>query len=246
MTEGKHTVTDDLKHAGEVAKETAKRGAAKASAALYSVGEEIAHAITHGAGAILGIIGLCVLVAKSVLYGDIWHVVASAIFGASLIVLYTASTVYHAVPNVQAKRILRIIDHSSIYLLIAGTYTPFTLVTLHGPWGWSLFAVTWGLAFFGIIFKLFFPGKFEKLSVGIYLVMGWCAVVAAKPLMAALPNGGLLLMLLGGLAYTGGVVFYVAKKLKYHHAIWHVFVLLGSVLHFFAVLLYVIPGPAAA
>lgn len=214
-------------------------------AKAYSLGEEIAHSLSHGVGIVLAIVGLCVLVALSVRDGDIRHVVASGIFGGTLILLYTASTLYHSIPLPETKRLLRIIDHASIYLLIAGTYTPFTLVTLSGPWGWSLFGVTWGLAAVGVIFKLFFTGRFEKLSLVIYIAMGWCGVVAAKPLMAALAPGGLWLLLLGGLSYTGGVVFYVMKRLPYHHAIWHLFVLAGSVLHYFAILLYVIPGPVA-
>lgn len=213
---------------------------------VYSAGEEIAHALSHGLGAILGIVGLCVLVVRAALYGGALEIVASAIFGATLIVLYTASTLYHSIPIPSSKRWLRVIDHAAIYLLIAGTYTPFTLITLQGPWGWSLFGFVWGLATIGVIFKLFFTGRFELLSLGIYLLMGWCAVVATKPLLSALPAGGLWLLLAGGLAYTGGVAFYVMKQLPYHHAVWHLFVLAGSVLHYFAVLLYVLPGPPVA
>lgn len=210
---------------------------------LYSLGEEIAHAVSHGLGAVMAIAGLCVLVVYAALYGERVHVVASAIFGATMILLYTASTLYHSIPLPQTKRIMRIIDHASIYLLIAGTYTPFTLVTLEGRWGWTLFAVVWGLAAIGIIFKLFFTGRFDRLSTAIYIAMGWCGLVAAKPIMAALDTGGLVLLVAGGLAYTGGVAFYLMERMRYHHAIWHLFVLLGTVLHYFAVLLYVIPGP---
>jgi hemolysin III len=211
---------------------------------LYTLGEEVAHALTHGLGVVLAIVGLTVLVARAAVYGTTWHVAGSAVFGATLVIMYTASTLFHSIPLPRIKHILRVIDHSSIYLLIAGTYTPFTLVTLHGPWGWSLFALTWGLALAGVVFKIFSTGRYEKLSLFIYLAMGWCIVLAVKPLMHALPVGGLVLMLLGGLAYTGGVVFYVWERLRYHHAIWHVFVLAGSVLQYFAVLFYVIPGPA--
>lgn len=214
---------------------------------LYSVGEEVAHVITHGLGAVLAIAGLTVLVARAAMYGDAWHITASAIFGASLVMMYAASALFHGIQYPRAKHILRVIDHSLIYVLIAGTYTPFTLITLRGPWGWSLFGVTWGLALFGIVFKIFATGKFEKLSLAIYLGMGWCAIVAVKPLLAALPTGGLILMLAGGLTYSAGVAFYVRERMRYHHAVWHVFVLGGSVLHYFAILLYVIPGaPAVA
>jgi hemolysin III len=210
---------------------------------LYSLGEEIAHASTHGLGVVLSIVGLTVLVARASLYGDAWHITAVSIFGATLVLMYTASTLYHSIPLPRTKRVLRVIDHSLIYFLIAGTYTPFTLVTLHGPWGWSLFGVTWGLAVAGVAFKIFATGKFEKLSLAIYLGMGWCAIAAVKPLLQNLEPGGLVLMLAGGLTYSGGVAFYVWEKLRYHHAIWHLFVLAGSVLHFFAVLFYVVPGP---
>jgi hemolysin III len=205
----------------------------------------VAHVITHGLGAVLSIAGLTVLVARAAMYGNAWHVTASAIFGASLVMMYAASALFHGIQYPRAKHILRVIDHSLIYVLIAGTYTPFTLITLHGPWGWSLFGVTWGLALFGIVFKIFFTGKFEKLSLAIYLGMGWCAITAVKPLLVALPAGGLILMLAGGLTYSAGVAFYVMERLRYHHAIWHVFVLGGSVFHYFAILFYVIPGPPA-
>ena len=209
----------------------------------YSLGEEIAHGLTHGVGIVLAIAGLCVLVTFSALYGSAVHVVASSIFGASMIVLYTASSLYHSLPMPETKRIMRVVDHASIYLLIAGTYTPFTLVTLEGAWGWSLFGVVWGLAIAGIIFKLFFTGRFDRLSVAIYVAMGWCGLVAIKPMMAALPTLGLWLLVAGGLAYTGGVIFYLLERMRYHHAIWHLFVMAGTTLHYFVVLFFVIPGP---
>lgn len=219
--------------------EAAQQGREK----LYTLGEEIAHALTHGLGVVLAIVGLTVMVARATLYGNTWHIAGAAIFGTTLVLMYAASTLYHSIPLPRAKRVLRIIDHSTIYFLIAGTYTPFTLVTLHGVWGWSLFGVTWGLALGGVVFKIFATGRFEKLSLAIYLAMGWCIVVAIKPLWRSLEPGGLVLMALGGLAYTGGVAFYVWERLRYHHAIWHAFVLTGSVLQYFAVLFYVIPGP---
>jgi hemolysin III len=209
----------------------------------YSLGEEIAHGLTHGVGIVLAIAGLCVLVTFSALYGTAVHVVASSIFGASMIVLYTASTLYHSLPMPETKRIMRVVDHASIYLLIAGTYTPFSLVTLEGAWGWSLFGVVWGLAIVGIIFKLFFTGRFDRLSVAIYVAMGWCGLVAIKPMMAALPPLGLWLLVAGGLAYTGGVIFYLLERMRYHHAIWHLFVMAGTTLHYFVILFFVIPGP---
>jgi hemolysin III len=210
---------------------------------LFTLGEELAHALTHGLGVVLAIVGLTVMVARAALYGDTWHVVSASIFGATLVLMYSASTLYHSIPLPRAKEILRIIDHSTIYFLIAGTYTPFTLVTLHGVWGWSLFGVTWGLALFGVVFKIFATGRYEKLSLAIYLGMGWSIVVAIKPLWHTVEIGGLVLLALGGLAYTGGVAFYVFDHRRYFHAIWHAFVLAGSVLQYFAVLFYVIPGP---
>lgn len=212
---------------------------------LYSVGEEIAHASTHGLGVVLAIAGLCALVTRAALYGGPAHIIASAVFGSTLVMMYTASTLYHSIPLPNTRKILRVIDHSMIYFLIAGSYTPFTLITLKGPWGWGLFAFTWGLALFGVVFKIFYTGRFEKLSLAIYLAMGWAAIVAVKPLMQTLPQGGLALMLAGGLTYSGGVAFYVWRRLRYHHAIWHLFVLGGSVLHYFAVFFYVLPGPPA-
>lgn len=213
---------------------------------LYTLGEEVAHALTHGLGVVLAIAGLTVMVARATLYGDAWHIVGAAIFGTTLVLMYTASTLYHSIPLPRAKKVLRVIDHSTIYLLIAGTYTPLTLVTLNGTVGWTLFGVVWGLALVGVVFKIFSTGRFEKLSLFIYLAMGWCVLVVIKPLIQTMPTGGLVLLVAGGLAYSGGVVFYLWERLRYHHAIWHGFVLAGSVLQYFAVLFYVIPGPATA
>lgn len=213
--------------------------------ALYTFGEELAHAITHGVGVLLAIVGLCVLVARAALYGNQWHVIACSIFGATLVLMYAASALYHAATQTHAKRVLRVLDHSLIFFLIAGTYTPFTLVTLHGPVGWALFAFTWSLAIAGVLFKLKATGRYENLSLTLYLAMGWCAIAAIKPLVQAVQPAGLMLMLAGGLTYTGGVLFYVRQSLRYHHAIWHLFVLAGSALHYFAILFYVVPGPHA-
>lgn len=208
----------------------------------YTFGEELANSITHGIGAALGVAGLVILVVFSAIYGDAWHIVSCAIYGASMILLYTASTLYHSFTNPEVKRILRILDHSSIYLLIAGTYTPFTLIALRGAWGWSLFGVIWGLAITGIIFKLYFTGRFNKVSTVIYVLMGWIAVIAIKPMIEVISFPVLLLLFGGGLSYTAGVIFYVWHKMPYHHAVWHLFVLGGTVLHFFAILLLVLPA----
>ncbi|KAB2879181.1 hemolysin III family protein [bacterium] len=208
----------------------------------YTIGEEIANSITHGIGAALSIAGLVILVVMAALHGDAWHIVSCSIYGASMIMLYTASTLYHTFQSPKVKHAMRILDHSSIYLLIAGTYTPFTLISLRGPWGWSLFGVIWGLALTGIIFKLYFTGRFNKASTIIYVLMGWIAVIAIKPMIDIIPIGGLALLFGGGLSYTLGVIFYVWKKLPYHHAVWHLFVLGGTILHFFAILFFVLPS----
>jgi hemolysin III len=205
----------------------------------YSVREEIAHSAIHGLGILLSLAGLVALMTTASRTGDPWDVVASAVYGATLILLYLTSTLYHSIPHPPAKRVLRILDHSAIYLLIAGTYTPFTLVLLRGPWGWTLFGLVWGLAVLGIALKVAAMGRFRGLSLALYLGMGWLVLIALKPLTAALAHGGMVLLVLGGLAYTSGVVFYVWRR-PYHHAVWHAFVLAGSVLHFFAILLYVV------
>ncbi len=212
-----------------------------ARSALYTVGEEIANSLTHGVGAVLGIAGLVVLVTLAALHGDAWDVVSCAIYGGTMVVLYTASTLYHGITAPRAKRVLRVVDHSAIFLLIAGTYTPFTLVSLRGPWGWSIFGTVWGLAAAGIILEIAAPRRWPALSLVLYIAMGWVVVVAVKPLLAVLPTGGLVLLVLGGLAYTAGIGFYVWRRLPYGHAIWHLFVLAGTLLHFLAILFYVLP-----
>jgi hemolysin III len=198
--------------------------------------EEIANSITHGVGLVLSIAGFVVLLVFAILRGGASHIVACSIYGATLIALYTASTLYHAVVSPRLKRALRIFDHSAIYLLIAGTYTPFLLLYLRGPWGWSLFGVVWGLAFAGIVFKFWFVGHFEYVSTAIYLAMGWLVIIAAKPVLAHVPMATLLWLLAGGLFYTGGVVFYAWTRLPYSHAVWHLFVLAGSGCHYCAIL----------
>ena len=213
----------------------------------HSLREEFANALTHGLGVVAALCGSSVLITLAATRGDVWQLSSAIIYGITLVLLYAASTLYHAVPHAAAKARLKVFDHCAIYLLIAGTYTPFTLVTLHGPWGWGLFAGTWALALMGVVFKIYATGKLEKLSLAIYLAMGWCAVFAIKPLLRTLETGGLILLLAGGLAYTGGVAFYVWERLRYHHAIWHLFVLGGSACHWAAVFCYVVPGgPEAA
>ena len=210
-------------------------------APIYSLGEEIAHAITHGVGVVASIVGLAVLVGFAAKWGNAWHLVGCSIFGATLILTYTASTLYHSIPLERAKRILRSLDHSAIFLLIAGTYTPFTLVNLRGPWGWSILGVVWGIAIFGIVLEFTPLRSIRAIPIVLYLVLGWLIVIATKPMFATVATGGLVLVATGGLVYTVGIIFYGLKRMRYHHAIWHVFVMVGSTLHFFAVLLYVIP-----
>lgn len=207
----------------------------------YSVDEEIAHSITHGIGALLSIVGLVALISSSSLNGDAWHIVSSSVYGATLIILYSISTLYHAVTHPQAKSVLQLLDHAAIYLLIAGTYTPFLLVNLRGVWGWSLFAVIWGMAITGIVFEFIQSPRFQKLSLWLYLCMGWIVLLAIKPMLDVVETGGMILLLLGGLSYSLGIIFFVREHMEYHHAIWHVFVLAGSVFHFFSVFFYVIP-----
>jgi len=205
-----------------------------------SLGEIIANSVTHGVGAVLSIAGMAVLLALAATRGDAWHVVSCAIYGASLVLLYTFSTLYHALPGERVKRVFRVFDHSSIYLLIAGTYTPFTLVTLRGAWGWALFGIVWGLAIAGIVFKCFWVDRFAVLSTLLYVLMGWIVIVAVKPLLSVMSWNAFLWLLAGGIAYTAGVLFFASRK-AYAHAVWHVFVLAGSVCHYFAVLFHVLP-----
>jgi hemolysin III len=214
-----------------------------AGSRTQGLGEEIANSVTHGVGALLAAGGVVVLIVLAAARGTAWHVVGCAVFGASLLTLYLASTLYHAIPAPRARRVLRAVDHAGILFLIAGTYTPFTLVTLRGPWGWTLFGIVWGLAVLGMALQLLAPRR-RALAVTLYLVMGWTVVVALRPLTARLAENGFLLLAAGGMAYTLGVVFYAWRRLPYHHALWHGFVILGSTAHFFAVLLYVVPRTA--
>ncbi len=202
----------------------------------YTKKEEITNAFTHGLGLIASIAGLILLIQTGRQHGDRWHLYSFVIFGFSLILLYASSTLYHSLSNQSHKRTMRIIDHSAIFLLIAGTYTPFLLTCLRGTWGWSLFGVIWGLAFFGIIFKVLFKSAYPKLSLAIYLMMGWLCVFAAHEMYKSVPITNLVLLAIGGVCYTAGVIFYRWHSLPYHHAIWHLLVLAGSTFHFFAIL----------
>lgn len=214
------------------------------STRTYTRGEEIANWATHGLGVALSIAGLTLLIVYSSLRGTAWHVVSFTVFGLTLLLLYTASTLYHTRRSARMKLIFENLDHAAIFLLIAGTYTPFLLTSLRGPWGWSLFGVVWGLCGAGAVFQLFFGARYRLASTLAYLFVGWLIVVALKPLIASVPPGGLWLLLAGGLCYTVGVIFFLWHRLRYHHAVWHTFVLGGSTCHFLSVLLFLLPQAA--
>ena len=205
----------------------------------YSAVEEIVNAVTHGFGVLLSIVGLTVLVAFATLNGSALLITGCAIFGATLIFTYSSSTLYHAITNEKIKQIFRQFDHAAIYLLIAGTYTP-VLILLKPSLGLTIFSIIWTTAIFGVILKFIYPHRFKKLSVVLYLVMGWFIVGIINQLMMSMDSDGLWLMLIGGLFYTIGVVFYIWKSLPFNHAIWHLFVLAGSISHYFMVLFYVV------
>ena len=214
-----------------------------AGVAQYTVGEEIANAVTHGVAALLSIAGLAVLVAFALLYSGSPKVVASvSIFGASMVFLYTASTLYHSIPNPRAKKVLQYLDHSMIYVLIAGSYTPFCLITLQGYTGIALLCAVWLIAIAGISLQAVLLHKADWINCLLYLSMGWLAVFVIDPLVSTLDSTGLALLVAGGLAYTVGVVFYIFERIPFSHAIWHTFVFAGTTLQFFSVLFYVIPG----
>ncbi|MCY8230655.1 PAQR family membrane homeostasis protein TrhA [Priestia endophytica] len=207
----------------------------------FSRGEEIANAITHGIGTILSIVGLTLLIVFSVQFGDIWHIVSFTVYGTTMLLLYTSSTLVHSFPHGRVKDLFEIFDHSSIYLFIAGTYTPFLFVIIQGTVGWTLFGVVWGLAVAGIVFKIFFVKRFVLVSTLLYIAMGWLIVLAWDPLASSLAGPGLNLLVVGGVLYTIGSIFYVWRGFPYHHAIWHIFVLGGTITHYLAILLYVLP-----
>ena len=202
----------------------------------YPLAEEIANAVTHGLGAVLSVGAGAVLITLAALSGDTWAIVGASVFVGSLVLLYTASTLYHAIPHTTAKARLQTFDHCAIYVLIAGTYTPFLLGGMRGGWGWVLFVTIWALAVGGVVFKLFFTGRFNLVSTLVYIAMGWLIVLAMGPMRASLPASTIGWLIGGGLAYTAGTVFYLNTRLRYAHAIWHLFVLAGSVCHFAAVL----------
>lgn len=206
----------------------------------YTLGEEIFNAISHGAGGLLSIGGTVVLIIFAAIYSNVWGVVSSAIYGASLIILYTMSTLYHAITNVKAKKFFRIMDHNTIFFLIAGTYTPVTLVPLRGPLGWTLFGIVWGAAIVGIVLNSINLEKFRKPSVVCYIAMGWVVLIAVKPMLQSVYPLALWFLLIGGIFYTVGIIFYNKKDKKYFHSIWHLFTIAGSVFHYFTILLIMI------
>ena len=203
-----------------------------------SLGEEIANSVTHGVGVLLSLIALPTLIVVAVSRHDTWQIVGGAVFGTTLLLLYCASTLYHAIPLPRARTVFRVLDHAAIYLLIAGTYTPFALGVLRGAWGWSLLTAVWVLASIGIVVKATQGFRYAWLSTAVYLAMGWLIVVAMRPLVAHIGLGGVAWLLGGGLAYTAGVIFFAWDRLRYGHMVWHLFVLAGSICHFVAVLRY--------
>mgnify|MGYP001815848173 CR=1 FL=1 len=209
---------------------------------FYDSKEETLNVITHGIGFLLSIAALVLLVVYASRDGNVWHLTSFAIFGASLILLYAASTLYHYTQNPDLRIKLNILDHAAIYVLIAGTYTPFTLVILKGWVGWTIFGLSWGLAIIGIIFKVFYFGKYDKISTIAYVLMGWVIILAIKPLIDNFPLPGLLWLFSGGLAYSIGALFYSIKRIRFNHAIFHVCVLMGSFCHFMAIFFYVLPS----
>lgn len=201
----------------------------------YTLGEEIFNSVTHGVGSLLSIAGTVVLIVFSAINSDAFAVVSSAVYGASLIILYTMSTLYHSITNEKAKKFFRIMDHNTIFFLIAGTYTPYTLAVLRSPLGWVLFGIVWGAAAIGIVLNSIDLEKFSKISVVCYIAMGWVIIIAVKPLMNSMPFISFALLVAGGIFYTIGVIFYAIKKVKYFHSVWHIFTVIGSALHYFSV-----------
>ncbi|KIV51588.1 hemolysin D [Aneurinibacillus migulanus] len=212
-----------------------------ASTHVFTKKEEVANAIIHGIGAVLSVIALVALIIAASESGTAWHVTSFTIYGVTMLLLYVSSTLVHSFPEGRVKDIFEICDHASIYLFIAGTYTPFLFLVVKGALGWTLFGIVWGMALIGVVFKLFFTKKFLYLSTVLYILMGWLIIFAWKPLVTSLPTGGLVLLVTGGVLYTVGAVFYVWRMFPFHHAVWHVFVLAGTVTHFFGVFYYLLP-----
>lgn len=208
---------------------------------IFTKKEEVANAIIHGIGAVLSVIALITLIISASESGTAWHVTSFTIYGVTMLLLYVSSTLVHSFPQGRVKDIFEICDHASIYLFIAGTYTPFLFLVVKGALGWTLFGIVWGMALVGVVFKLFFTKKFLYLSTVLYIIMGWLIVFAWKPLVISLAPGGLVLLVIGGVLYTVGAVFYVWRMFPFHHAVWHVFVLAGTVVHFFGVFYYLLP-----
>jgi len=206
----------------------------------HTISEELANSITHGIGWALAIAALVLLVVFSSYTGDPWLIVSCTVFGAGLVLLYANSTMYHAVRATTAKKVFKILDHSSIFFLIAATYTPYTLVVLRGTWGWILFGIVWGGFVLGTITKVFFAGSYKWLSVGVYIALGWSVLLVIGPIVRNLPLPGLLLLAVGGVSYSVGALIYARKGIRYSHALWHVYVMIGSILHFCSVFFYVI------
>ncbi|MGF9891015.1 hemolysin III family protein [Priestia megaterium] len=206
----------------------------------YTKGEEIANSISHGIGALLSIAALVLLIVYSSLYGTPWHIVSFTIFGSTMLLLYISSTMVHSLPQGKGKDIFEILDHSSIYFFIAGTYTPFLLIAVKDTLGWTLLGIVWGVAIAGTIFKVFFVKKFLYTSTALYILMGWMIVFAWNPLTDTIQREGIYYLVAGGIAYTVGAVFYVWRS-RFNHLIWHIFVIVGSLLHFFCIFLYVLP-----
>jgi hemolysin III len=220
---------------------TAQGGRARRATRQYTLGEEIANGVIHGLGVALSVVALVLLIVSAVGTGDPWRLASAIVYGTCLVLEYTASTLYHSLPQPRAKHIFKILDHAGIYLLIAGSYTPFLLVTLRDDGGWWMFALIWAIAAAGIAVEAFWTYRLKWVSVVVYLAMGWLVVFAIKPLVAALAPEGVWLLVAGGLLYSLGTIFYMLKRVRYMHAVWHVFVLGGSVCHFLAVFLFVIP-----
>ena len=212
----------------------------KPIAKQYAPKEELINVISHGVGFLLSIAALVLLIVFASLDGDVWHIVSFSIYGTSLVLLYLASTLFHWSRKPKLRSRLNVFDHASIFLLIAGTYTPFLLVSIRGPWGWSLFGVVWGFAIIGIVLKLFFTGRYNLISSIAYVILGWIIVIALKPLLQSLDGNGMLWLLAGGIAYTVGAVFYLLNRIPYNHAIFHFFVLIGSMCHFVSVFWFVL------
>jgi hemolysin III len=212
----------------------------------YTVLEEVANVVTHGIGAVLAIAALIALLTLALVEGEVWTIVSLSIYGITLVLLYLASTLYHAVRHERIRLVFKTCDHAAIFLLIAGTYTPYALLVLDGFWSWALFAAVWSIAAFGVVFKICHVNRYARLSLVLYLGMGWIGVLALGPIIQGLETNGFLLLALGGLAYTGGVAFFVWESMPFNHAVWHLFVLAGSICHFLSIYYYVAPGALTA